>query len=204
VADDAKRGTGRRDVVVVVIAVVLVVGTFWLKNQVGNSAAPGEDSVDVGFAQDMQVHHAQAVDMADLIRERSTDEEVRTAARDILLGQQAQIGEMRGWLDVWDRPITTTKPAMRWAHNHSGHKEGEMPGLASAEEMEQLTAASGPEADVLFLELMIRHHKGGVHMAQIAAADAGEPVVREVAQTIVDSQTAEITLLQQLLEPRKP
>jgi len=169
----------------------------------GEDAAPDANSVDVGFAQDMQVHHAQAVEMADLLLDRSTDDEVRQLARVIMLGQQAQIGELRGWLEVWDRPVTTTKPAMRWAGHHGGHTVGEMPGLASDEEMDQLTAATGPDADVLFLNLMIRHHKGGVHMAQIAAADASKPIVREVAQGISDSQTAEITLLHQLLEPRE-
>src|SRR5215475_11611621 len=65
---------------------------------------PGEASVDVGFARDMGIHHTQAVLISDLVYDRTLDPEIRNLAGDIAATQQAQIGEMRGWLDVWGRP----------------------------------------------------------------------------------------------------
>lgn len=53
----------------------------------------------------MSDHHAQAVEMALLARDRTNDEELRRFALDIILTQQAQIGQMQGWLAVWERPL---------------------------------------------------------------------------------------------------
>src|SRR4051812_21471601 len=92
------------------------------------SGAPDEDSVEAGFARDMMVHHAQAVQMAEIVRDKTESEEIRTLAADIALTQQAQIGQMQGWLQVWGLPATGYKPAMSWM----GHPtEDRMPGMAS-------------------------------------------------------------------------
>lgn len=211
--DDSEQGTAspsgssasglsaelRRRLIFAAAGLGIFVAAFLIGIEVGCEDPPDEDDIDVGFAQDMQVHHAQAVMMADIIRDKSTDEEVRVVARDILLGQQAQIGEMRGWLEIWDAPITSTKPPMWWVPNHPQ----EMPGLASGEELTELTTLTGAAADVLFLELMIEHHDGGVHMAEAASQTAREPVVKDVARTIAESQEAEITYLRGLLDARE-
>jgi uncharacterized protein (DUF305 family) len=48
----------------------------------------------------MMVHHAQAVEMAEIVRDRTENPQTRTLATDIALTQQAQIGQMQGWLAV--------------------------------------------------------------------------------------------------------
>jgi uncharacterized protein (DUF305 family) len=162
---------------------------------------PGERSIDVGFARDMGIHHAQAVTLADLVRDRTDDEEIRRLAGDIAHTQQAQIGEMRGWLDAWGRPPSTVRPQMEWMGH--GLAPGErMPGMASDAEVAQLTAARGQAAEVLFLELMIRHHQGGRHMAELAERSADESFVRALARGMIESQTAEVRYMQDLLRAR--
>lgn len=164
---------------------------------------PGEGSVDVGFARDMATHHAQAVELAELLRDRSDDEGLRRIATDIALTQQAQIGQMRGWLDVWERPPTSVDPPMAWmGHDHGPGRAVPMPGMASDDEIAALTAARGAEAERLFLELMIRHHQGGVDMAAYAADHAGEGVVRTLARGMAEAQAVEIAQLQDILETR--
>jgi uncharacterized protein (DUF305 family) len=162
---------------------------------------PGERSVDVGFARDMGIHHAQAVVLADLVRDRTDDEAVRLLAGDIAHTQQAQIGEMRGWLDAWGRPPTTVRPQMEWM-GHGVAAGQRMPGMASDAEIAQLTAAKGKAAEVLFLQLMIRHHQGGRHMAELAASSAAEPFVRALARGMLESQAAEVEYMQDLLRGR--
>jgi uncharacterized protein (DUF305 family) len=170
--------------------------------------APGEDSVDVGFARDMGAHHAQAVEIAELLRDRSDDEDLRRIAADIALTQQAQIGQMRGWLDIWGRPPTSVAPPMAWmGHEHpagagAGAGAPVMPGMASDDDIAALTAARGADAERLFLELTIRHHRGGVEMASYAADNADERVVRQLAGGMVEAQTAEIAQLEQILADR--
>ena len=89
---------------------------------------PGNNSPEAGFARDMMVHHAQAVEMAEIVRDKTKSSAIRTLAADIALTQQQQIGMMQGWLGLWGLPATTSEPAMKWM----GHPtEGLMPGRAT-------------------------------------------------------------------------
>ena len=161
--------------------------------------APAEGSAEAGFARDMMVHHAQAVQMAEIVRDRTESQEIRTLAADIALTQQAQIGQMQGWLAVWGLPPTGTEPAMSWM----GHPtEGRMPGMASPEQLNNLQKASPEETDTLFLQLMIPHHEAAVPMAEAALQDANRPEVDRLAGAIIASQQAEIELMKGLLQQR--
>ncbi|WP_375128975.1 DUF305 domain-containing protein [Rhodococcus sp. AD45-ID] len=194
-----------------------------LTNMLGPDAessltVPASDSVDVGFAQDMSVHHSQAVDMASIALTKSTDNDVRTLAYDILTTQQNQLGQMQAWLTMWDQPLSKVGPYMEWmssdSSGHSSHGTSStmdmdhsspvdtMPGMASPEDLAALRAASGTELDVLFLQLMLRHHEGGLPMMEYAAADATEGPVRSLAQTMVDTQQSESALMTSMLAAR--
>jgi uncharacterized protein (DUF305 family) len=152
----------------------------------------------------MSTHHAQAVAMAMTEYDRGDDSSAREVARDIALGQQREIGIMSGWLDTWNLPQTSSGPPMAWMrelpgvadHSHGGAEVVSMPGLATRAELTELASASGREADVLFLQLMIRHHRGGLSMAQEAALTASESDVRTLARAMVVNQSAEIESMQ--------
>ncbi|MDQ4104445.1 MAG: DUF305 domain-containing protein [Actinomycetota bacterium] len=171
-------------------------------------------TVDIGFAQDMSEHHRQAVLMAGLARERSNDPAIRSLAFDIETSQLEQTGRMQGWLSLWNAAALSTGRHMTWmtdthsmpgpAHGVESHTTGvaTMPGMASPADLEQLRASSGTEFDVLFLQLMLRHHQGGVPMAQYAAQHAETPQVRNLAEKIVASQGAESKYMAQLITQR--
>ena len=180
---------------------------------------PASDSVDVGFAQDMSVHHSQAVDMASIALTKSTDNDVRTLAFDILTTQQNQLGQMQAWLTMWDQPLSKVGPYMEWMSSDSGSGHGShgtsatmdmshsgpvdtMPGMASPEDLAALRAAEGLQLDTLFLQLMLRHHEGGLPMMESAAADATEGPVRSLAQTMVNTQQSESKLMTDMLAAR--
>ncbi|GAA2431866.1 DUF305 domain-containing protein [Streptomyces lavendulocolor] len=170
------------------------------------TAAPAVDSADAGFARDMSVHHQQAVEMSFIVRDRTQDEEVRRLAYDIANTQANQRGMMLGWLDMWGLPkVAPGVPPMAWMgmpSHGSGHSGALMPGMATAAELDRLRAASGRQAEVLYLRLMTAHHKGGVHMAQ-GCVDACRPgVERDLAQGMVDAQESEILLMADLLKAR--
>ena len=173
---------------------------------------PSEESVDAGFARDMRSHHTQAVEMSVLVLDRTQDPEVRALARDILLTQQQQAGQMYGWLEQWELPQASSRPPMVWAGGtamtHGGMSDDAMsgmavmPGIASPEDLARLREATGSDAERIYLELMIPHHEGGVEMARTAAERAEEPEVQRLARTIVDSQTAELAVLKEMLAAR--
>jgi uncharacterized protein (DUF305 family) len=183
-------------------------------------AHPRDGSAEAGFARDMQAHHAQAVEMALVIRDKTTDPTLRAISYDILTTQQQQAGQMYGWLTQWGLPQTGSDPAMTWMgtpgsqpmtdmmHDASsaaptdGPSPGRMPGMASAEEMAQFRAATGIAAERLFLTLMIKHHKGGVEMADAILSRSDRPEVVALASAIQKAQTVESEQLTTLLTER--
>ncbi|MGI5166695.1 DUF305 domain-containing protein [Spirillospora sp. CA-253888] len=201
-------------------------------------AVPGEDSAEVGFARDMSVHHQQAVEMAFLLRDRSASADVRLLAYDIANTQAVQRGMMLGWLALWGRTPTSGRPPMAWMRmpppSEADRRAGVlMPGMASREQLRRLSTAAPAEADVLFLRLMIEHHRGGVLMAGHVAGpvpagrEAGRaagrtadhaaghaagpepagtswPEVRRLARTMVSGQQEEIDLMARMLRERTP
>jgi uncharacterized protein (DUF305 family) len=94
------------------------------------------------------------------------------------------------------------------AGGHSGHdmeldgQDGLMPGMATEEELAALRSLDGTAFDVEFLRLMMRHHQGGLGMAEYAVEHAGTAVVRTLAKAIAESQTAETTLMADMLSAR--
>jgi uncharacterized protein (DUF305 family) len=172
--------------------------------------------IDIGFAQAMIEHHDQAVTMAGIVLlGRGASPEVRALASDIEVVQLQQIGMMQGWLSLWDAPPVASGSPMAWMSARSmpgmvmapgSTMAGPMPGMASQPELGALARARGHALDVRFLELMLRHHQGGVLMARDAAAHARVPQVRALAEQMVVDQTQEIGLMGALLarEPHPP
>ncbi|WP_144662975.1 DUF305 domain-containing protein [Paenarthrobacter nicotinovorans] len=201
--------TGRQWLVVLTV-LVLTAAAFFAVGRLGSGPASVSDSgPDAGFARDMQAHHAQAVEMALLIRDKSANEEVRSIAYDIITTQQQQSGQMFAWLVDWGLPQAGSAPPMAWMgtgeHGGSsstmGHNPGTgggMEGMATPAQLQKLRGATGAEADRLFTELMISHHQGGVAMARAAAGLGETAKVRDFAAGIVEAQTAEITALKEL------
>ncbi|WJL96307.1 DUF305 domain-containing protein [Microbacterium sp. ET2] len=199
-----------------IAALAFAIGRFSMFGAASAVAAPGTTSAEAGFARDMQVHHAQAIEMAMEIYRKTEDDEVRTLAYDIATGQSGQRGEMYGWLVSWGLP-QSGGPLMGWMagtdHAHGGHGgaddealttaelEAEM-GMATAAELDALRSATGTRADCDFLGLMIRHHQGAIPMSEAVIELGSEPRVLAVAQSIIETQEAEIdrmTSMQQRL-----
>ena len=213
-------GRGRLLLIGLAALLVGVLGTLWVVQ--ARSSAPSDFGADAGFARDMQTHHAQAVQLAFLVRDRTDDEEVRTVAYDIITSQQQQAGQMFGWLVQWGLDQTGSRPPMAWvggehAAAHTG-PDGSMLGTATPRrptptrtapcsapppaQITELEAATGVEAERIFLRLLIAHHTGGIAMAQAAVADARTPEVKTLAGAIAESQTSDVQLLEQMLAAR--
>jgi uncharacterized protein (DUF305 family) len=196
---------GRQTIGAMPRLILLLVGVVVLGFLIGAAARsfwpgpPGEDSADVGFLRDMSTHHDQAVAMALIIRDRTADVVLKTMATDIVLTQQGQIGAMTAWLQVWDLGMVGEDLPMTWM----GHPtSGLMPGMATAEEVQQLRDLPVAEAEVLFLRLMIRHHLSGVDMAEACLDRCDEDVVTRLAGGIAASQRGEIVAMNEMLVAR--
>ena len=191
------------------LAVSAAMGCSSPDDEPTGAASSTPSDADVGFSRDMAAHHAQAVDMAERIRARTADPRLRSLATDIVLTQQAQIGRMQGWLELWGEPFTSTDPPMGRTDSATGMDHGAdsgamtaMPGLAGPADLAALDSLDLPDAERRFLELMIEHHRGGVEMAEMAIATEPTDVVANLAESIVVGQSAEIDLLESLLAER--
>ena len=123
-------------------------------------------AADVRFMQGMIGHHAQAVEMVDLLRTRTNRKDMQLLGQRIALSQADEIKMMQRWLEVRGQEI----PGPHAMHMHGATL---MPGMLTAEEMERLAAAKGDEFDRLFLEGMIKHHGGALTMVQELFATPG-------------------------------
>lgn len=204
-----------------VVAVLLVVGLVVagaVGYLLGSSASPpADDGVEAGFARDMQAHHAQAVEMSLIVREKSADPALRAMAYDVITSQQQQIGQMYAWLEGWGLAQTSRAAPMAWMSgmDHAGMADmpsgsepmkllpdGRMPGMASPSDMVRLRAARGRTGEILWLQLMIPHHQAGVMMAQAVIQQSSDPQVVTLATAISTAQIAEIEQMRQMLNNR--
>jgi uncharacterized protein (DUF305 family) len=157
---------------------------------------PAEGSAEVNFARDMSAHHAQAVEMALIMRERrALSNDLDSLTLDIVLTQQAQLGQMQGWLAVWGQPLAGAAPPVQGM--------GEIMGMATLKQLNNLRSMPDVEAETLFLQLMVRHHQGGVTMAGEVDSKTARPEVKRLVQAIMRSQESEMTTMIDLLARRE-
>jgi len=153
------------------------------------SYAPG----DVTFMQGMIVHHRQAVELAELVADRTNNEDLVAVAGRIDASQKDEMDFMRGWLS--DRSLALSAEGMGQAHQA-------MKGMASPEQLADLRAANGTAFDRLFLQLMIAHHQGALDMVEELHDQPGtayDPVMFEFTNDVVSDQKTEIERMNALL-----
>ncbi|MFN3930616.1 MAG: DUF305 domain-containing protein [Brevundimonas sp.] len=177
------------------------------------------NAADVAFMQHMIVHHAQAVEMVELLRAQGADATVKLLGERIALSQAAEMAIMREWLTVRGQSVDMpamdhaahTAPARAGAHDHhsmtppaqaSTDDRSVMSGMLSPRQMRTLAASRGTAFDRLFLQGMIQHHQGAIDMVDdlLATPDAAEdPTLSDFASAVVAEQSAEILRMQNLL-----
>ena len=187
------------NVVVLLVAMAAMAGMVgWMIGDANAGDDPGE--VDVGFLQDMREHHEQAVGMSLMfVQLPDTAPGLRTVARSITVGQSIDVGRMIQLLRDFDEDEANMgDTAMAWMGMAS--EVGDMPGMATDAQLDELAAASGTAADELFVELMTAHHRGGIHMAEFAAEEASVQEVRAMAASMAESQAHEIAELEDQLD----
>jgi uncharacterized protein (DUF305 family) len=172
-----------------------------------DSAARAFAPADVDFMQGMVPHHAQAIEMSVLAIPNGARYDVRRLAERIIISQRDEIRMMRRWLTTRNQEApdsTATRHKMRM--NGTVH-EMLMPGMLSDEEMAALAKAKGAAFDRLYLEGMIRHHRGAIDMVEtlFSHGDAAhDDTVFRFASDVIADQSAEITRMTQMLETVPP
>ena len=154
---------------------------------------------DIKFMQGMIGHHAQALEMVELLKKNSTSDDMKRLALRIELSQDDEIKMMQGWLAVRGQRV----PSRTELHQHGATL---MPGMLTPDEMQQLERAKGAEFDRLFLEGMIKHHGGALQMVRELLDTPGAAQESDVFSFVADveaDQRAEIDRMDAMLATLK-
>ncbi|MFD9662034.1 DUF305 domain-containing protein [Rhodococcus sp. NPDC059968] len=153
------------------------------------------NDADVAFVGGMYPHHAQAVEMADMVAGHTDNADVVAFAAAIKAAQQPEMDRMTTWLQQWGQPAPTSDTSDTSGMRGMNHGDGMMP----ADQMDALTALSGTQFDRQWLTMMIEHHEGAIDMANTELADGENPEARQMATDIVTAQQREIADMQAAL-----
>jgi uncharacterized protein (DUF305 family) len=171
----------------------------------------GATAADVKFMQGMIHHHAQAIDMTELLKTRSNSDDMKKLALRIQVSQTDEIRMMQRWLQAHGQdapdPHAMHMPGMIMPGMDQGPM---MAGMLTPQEMTRLAGLKGAAFDRAFLEGMIKHHGGAITMVRelFAAPGAGqESTIYAFASDVVSDQQMEIDRMSGMLaaikEPEK-
>lgn len=153
--------------------------------------------VDAEFVSMMIPHHYQALIMSRMVPERSANEDLRALARRIDIEQSVEIGSMQAWQNWNGLEVTDPQEAYEALLDDPMHLEHM--GMATPEELEDLSAAEGTAFDVLFLQLMIEHHQGAVDMATDVLINGSDAVLQQMATDMLTTQYTQILQMEAML-----
>jgi uncharacterized protein (DUF305 family) len=148
------------------------------------------NSADVSFARMMIQHHAQALEMTELVPDRAESSKIVKLSERIAAAQQPEIKAMKAWLKSHDKAERD---------DGHGHDHATMPGMATQAQLKQLRAADGKAFDQLFLTLMITHHQGAITMSTELKGQGNNIRMEEMADDVVAQQTSEIGRMRDLM-----
>lgn len=163
----------------------------------------GYTDADVAFMQGMIHHHAQALDMVDLLNRNTSSEQMRQLGKRISLSQTDEIKMMQTWLKARGKDFPDPR-----AHTMAGMPGMSMdhvmmPGMLTPSEMTHLAELKGPTFDKAFLTGMIKHHRGALTMVKELLATAGAAQDADIfnfAANIEADQSAEIERMTDMLQ----
>ena len=165
---------------------------------------------DTNFMQGMIMHHAQAVEMTDLMPSRTHNKELLALGKRISISQTDEIKFMKQWLEERGKPTTMEHHMDHMAGmkgmDHMNMAPMLMPGMLTPEQMKALAKASGKTFDHLFLTGMIQHHNGALIMVKDlfdTPAAGQDAVLFDFATDIDNTQRAEIDIMQGMLQKEK-
>lgn len=170
--------TKKRKIIVGLIILVLAgLGTYFYTQKQSDISKAAEKR----FIEMMIPHHEGAIDMAKLADEQATHQETKTLAANIITSQQKEINDMRRWYKDW---FGTEVPKIE-IDPHAGHSS-------------EVGSEIATTFDQGFVSMMIPHHESAVSMAQEVKPNAYHQEIKDLADAIIQGQTAEIEQMKKL------
>ena len=158
---------------------------------IGNQYRMG-NNVDKHFIEQMIPHHEDAIEMANLAKEKSTNKEILTLSDNIITSQSSEIELMKTWYKDWysyDVPEDE--------NDGMGIKSGMMHEGVMEDDTDFDTLKNAVDFDKAFIEEMIPHHQMAVVMAKMLEQASTRSEMKKLARDIITAQTKEIEMMQE-------
>lgn len=171
------------------------------------TAANGDvhNDADVDFATEMIPHHADALVMVDMTQGRELSPEFARLTEDIRGAQAPEIEMMADWLTDWGAEVPETSRDHVNSHMGDGDMgDGDM-GMGDGmgmdpDDLAELRGSGADMFETMWMQMMIEHHEGAIEMAEAEQAEGLFPDAIALAESIETSQTAEIELMEELID----
>lgn len=155
-------------------------------------AASEHNAADTMFAQMMIPHHAQAIEMSNVMLEKdNVDQRVADLAEQIKAAQGPEMETLDSMLQAWGE----SEPM----HGEGHPMGGSMDGMMSEAQTSELSTAAGTDAARLFLTQMMEHHKGAVEMAEEEVRQGENEQAIVLARDMIAAQESEIDEMRSIL-----
>ncbi len=181
---------GRRAIALLVAALTLVACSPVQEAQRDTPASAASDfnEADVTFARAMIPHGEQGADMSELVLEvEGLEPGVRSLARELVDNRHVETEQLEQWVATHGEPLAAEAPG----HSHGGGEDG----IATPAQMYTLDQAEGTAAQSLYVEMMIKHHRGAVVAAREEIARGQNHTLVEFARMILRTREAQLQLL---------
>jgi uncharacterized protein (DUF305 family) len=168
-----------------VILLLIGAGTYasYQKSQSTKKADAASLVSEQQFMEQMTSHHEDAIQMAEMAKERAKNGQVKALAGGIITVQNKEVTNMKDWYKQW---FSKDIPAM-----------AAMPGMMD-DGMDMGKLSSAKDFDLEFVSQMIPHHQKAVQMAKDILPKAKHSELKKMANDVITSQTMEIQEMQQL------
>lgn len=186
---------------------VLALSVFALAIGVSAQELTRNQRAEIRFLEGMMDHHQMALDMAQHCIERAESAELVTLCEAIIEAQSAEIVQMQAWLLEWYNVDYAPMPMydmITGEGDMSGMDHSSM-GMANTDPtmmmgmMAGLNRYRGVTYDIAWIESMIDHHDDALHMSERLLPRVVNAPLGELAQAIIDAQTAEIAMMEAML-----
>jgi uncharacterized protein (DUF305 family) len=157
------------------------------------------NDADVAFATDMVQHHAEALQLVDLVAGRRLDASVTDLAEEVRMTHAREIEQLVGMLRRWDdQPVPETVRDHANAHRDGTVTDSDLPGTLSSEDLEALSASAGDEFRERWLDLMAEHHEAAIEMAQEEAESGEDRAATALAADIIRMQGRQVKEIERM------
>ena len=145
-----------------------------------------DPTIDQTFIRHMATHHEQGIVLASIAADKADDPHLRALSKLMVASQRGESEILAHWWASWFvEPMQIC----------SSLERASMPGLLDAADVAKLGSTETSSFDRLFVDLMTKHHKGAVAVADSQLRHGSDPRLRILAHAIRHEQQGEIALM---------